>query len=106
PPISRQSDPYSVLDDEYSIRYPRSEQRSQGMYPPVGTFQIQPEFSPQENSPMPSRMENTLRDAWQDSDQFIAGYHTPPQNHVIQQTPPRHDIVASPNEVISTLIEK
>ncbi|KAH9297815.1 hypothetical protein KI387_029497, partial [Taxus chinensis] len=51
-------------------------------------------------------MENTLRDAWQDSDQFIAGYHIPPQSHVIQQTPPRHDIVASPNEVISTLIEK
>ncbi|KAH9289171.1 hypothetical protein KI387_033288, partial [Taxus chinensis] len=42
PHISRQSDPYSVLDDEYSIRYPRNEQRSQGMYPPVGILQIQP----------------------------------------------------------------
>ncbi|KAH9300087.1 hypothetical protein KI387_011670, partial [Taxus chinensis] len=36
PQISRQSDPYLVLDDEQSIRYPRSEQRSQGIYPPVG----------------------------------------------------------------------
>ncbi|KAH9291710.1 hypothetical protein KI387_043107, partial [Taxus chinensis] len=101
-----QSDPYSVLDDEYSIRYPRNEQRSQGMYPPVGILQIQPEFSPQENTSMPSRIENTLRDAWQDSNQFIAGYHMPIQHQGIQQTPPRHDIVTSPNEVISTLIEK
>ena len=76
------------------------------MYPPVGGLQIQPEFSPQENTSMPSRLENTLRDAWQDNDQFIVGYHIPPQNHSIQQTPPRHDIVTSPNEVISTLIEK
>ncbi|KAH9305534.1 hypothetical protein KI387_009938, partial [Taxus chinensis] len=28
PQISRQSDPYLVLDDEQSIRYPRNEQRS------------------------------------------------------------------------------
>ncbi|KAH9297733.1 hypothetical protein KI387_029415, partial [Taxus chinensis] len=28
PQISRQSDPYLVLDDERSIRYPRSEQHS------------------------------------------------------------------------------
>ncbi|KAH9295906.1 hypothetical protein KI387_039494, partial [Taxus chinensis] len=36
PHISRQSDPYLILDDEYSTRYSPNERRSQGMYPPVG----------------------------------------------------------------------
>ncbi|KAH9301132.1 hypothetical protein KI387_012715, partial [Taxus chinensis] len=36
PQISRQADPYLVLDNEHVIRYARNEQRSRNMYPPVG----------------------------------------------------------------------
>ncbi|KAH9293657.1 hypothetical protein KI387_041139, partial [Taxus chinensis] len=43
PQISRQSDPYLVLDDEHSVRYARNEQRSRSMYPPIGSLQTQPE---------------------------------------------------------------
>ncbi|KAH9317774.1 hypothetical protein KI387_019543, partial [Taxus chinensis] len=34
PQISRQSDSYRGLDDEYSVRYARNDQRSRSMYPP------------------------------------------------------------------------
>ncbi|KAH9317368.1 hypothetical protein KI387_019137, partial [Taxus chinensis] len=106
PKISRQSDPYLVLDDGQSIRYPRSEQHSRGMYPPIGGLQIQPEISFQENTSMPLHIGNTLGETWQDSDQFMTGYHMPIQHQGIQQTPLRQSTVTSPNEVISTLVEK
>ncbi|KAH9307372.1 hypothetical protein KI387_035283, partial [Taxus chinensis] len=92
--------------NEHSIRYARNEQRSQGMYPPIGSLQTQPEVSFQGNTSMPLHIGNALGETWQGSDQFIAGYHMPIQHHDIQQTPLRKNIVTSPNEVISMLVEK
>ena len=43
PQISRQSDSYRGLDDEYLVRYARKDQHSRSMYPPIGGLQTQPE---------------------------------------------------------------
>ncbi|KAH9313497.1 hypothetical protein KI387_022124, partial [Taxus chinensis] len=81
PQISRQSDSYQGLDDEYSVRYARNDQNSRSMYPPIGGLHTQPEISFRENTSMPLHIGNTLGETWQDNDQFIAGYHMPIQKH-------------------------
>ncbi|KAH9301185.1 hypothetical protein KI387_012768, partial [Taxus chinensis] len=40
------------------------------------------------------------------SNQFMTGYHMPIQHQGTQQTPLRKSTVTSPNEVISTLVER
>ncbi|KAH9297636.1 hypothetical protein KI387_029318, partial [Taxus chinensis] len=106
PQISRQSDPYPFLDNEHSVRYARNEQRSRSMYPPIGSLQTQPGVSFQENTSMPLPIGNTLGETWQGNDQFIVGYHMPIQPQDIRQMPLRKNTVTSPDEVISTLVEK
>ncbi|KAH9298742.1 hypothetical protein KI387_030424 [Taxus chinensis] len=104
--ISRQSDPLPFLDEEYLACFAKSEQRFQNMYPPIGSLQIQSDALFQENTPITPPMGNTLGEAWQGNDQFIAGYHTPLQPQAIQQTPLRKSTASSPMEVISALAEK
>lgn len=64
PQISRQVNPYLVLDNEHSTRYSRNEQCSQGMYPPIGNLQIQPEVSFRGNTSIPLHIGNALGETW------------------------------------------